>query len=299
MKSALTKIKSNIKVEVEKHEKEKKKKDDCEEMHRCVGMISRKFKIDELEKMKYQQWDCVSITEDKLLKFAQNVELREKAIRYSRNSFMKVYPTGMRFDSSNCDPTKSWICGAQISALNLQSTDDDFVLLNKVFFQINRGLGFILKPEFLRNENAEVKTYKNPCLNLFIKIISGVMLQNILKVDGVVESIDSLAVSIKIVGSYEDDINNKEYFTKYINQNFINPIFDNETVNFKVYEADLSFLIIKVFYSKNILARTIIPLMIIEEGIRTVKLYDNKCKEIVNSTLVLKVNKTPLTMKDY
>ena len=42
------------------------------------------------------------------------------------------------------------------------------------------------------------------------------------------------------------------------------------------------------------LARAIIPLMIIEEGIKMVSLYDSKCKEIQNSMLVLKVTKTML-----
>ena len=235
--------------------KKDKKKDEVSEMHNCAGLVSRKFHIDELKEMKYQPWDCVSVTEDSIAKWGKNIEKRKQVISYTRNSFMKVYPRGTRFDSSNCDPTKSWLCGAQISALNLQSTEDDFVLLNKLFFKINKASGFILKPEFLRNEKAEVRSYKYPCMNLLIKLISGIMLQNILKKDGIVEAVQEIAVSFKVIGSYEDDENNKPFSSDYINQNFINPIFNDTIVNFKIYEPDLSFLVIKIFSGKEIYAR--------------------------------------------
>ena len=267
-------------------------------MHGCAGMISRKFHIDELQTMKYQPWDCVSITEDAIAKYGKSADKKKLVIDYSRNSFMKIYPRGTRFDSSNCDPTKSWICGAQISALNLQSTEDDFVLLNKIFFLINKASGYVLKPDFLINEKAEVRCYKNPVQNLLVKLVSGLMLQNCLKIDGVVETdIKEIAVKLEILGSYEDDDNNKAYTSDYINQNFINPIFENAMVNFKIYEPDLSFLLVKVISGNQILARSVVPLMVIEEGIKLVTLYDSKCKEIENSMLVLKVTRTDLTSK--
>lgn len=266
-------------------------------MHHTVGMVGRKFNIDELDKLNYQPWDCVSITEDKIGSYGKNLEKKALVIKYCRNSFMKIYPRGTRFDSSNCDPVKSWICGAQISALNLQTTDDDYVLLNQIFFKINKGCGYILKPDFLIREDAPVKSYKQPVLNLTIKLISGIMLQNILKINGVVEKYKEIAVSMKVIGCYEDDYNNKEYYTEYINQNFINPIFTDPAAVFKIYEHELSFIVVKIFSGKTILARGIIPLMVMEEGIRTLSLYDDKCKEIVNSLLVLKITKTILSTK--
>ena len=150
--------------------------------------------------MNYQPWDCVSITEDAIAKYGKSADKKKLVIDYSRNSFMKIYPRGTRFDSSNCDPTKSWICGAQISALNLQSTEDDFVLLNKIFFLINKASGYVLKPDFLINEKAEVRCYKNPVQNLLVKLVSGLMLQNCLKIDGVVETdIKEIAVKLEIL----------------------------------------------------------------------------------------------------
>ena len=286
--------KTNEKPKKEEKKKEKEKKNECREMQLVVGLVGRKFNIDELDKMKYQPWDCVSVSEGPLSKYAKNIEKRTKVIEYCRGSIMKVYPRGTRFDSSNCDSVKSWICGAQIAALNLQSTEDDYVLLNKIFFKMYNGLGFVPRPEFLVNPKAQIKTYKSPCMNLFIKLISGIMLQNILKVDGVIEKIKDIAVSFKIIGSFEDDKENKEYSSDYINQNFINPIFLNTMFNFKIYETELSFLVIKIFSGKYILARSIIPLNLMEEGVKLVTLYDNQCKEIENSMLALKVTKTPL-----
>jgi phosphatidylinositol phospholipase C delta len=257
-------------------------------MHSCVGMVSRKFNIDDLAGLNYQPWDCVSVTEGKIESWAKYPESRAKVISYTRNSFMKVYPRGTRFDSSNCDPVKAWICGAQIGALNLQTTTDDYVLLNKIFFKQNRGLGYILKPNFLLDENAPVKLYERPKMGVVIKVISGIMLLNILKSEGVVQQIEKICVGLKIIGSFKDDTSEK--FTDYIDQNFINPIF-NKSFEFEIYEEDLSFLILQIYTGNTVLARSAIPLCFMEEGVRMVTLYDDACKEIENSMLVVRIYK--------
>jgi hypothetical protein len=40
--------------------------------------------------------------------------------RFAKNNVMRVYPYGLRFDSSNLDPTKAWAYGAQLAAINMQ-----------------------------------------------------------------------------------------------------------------------------------------------------------------------------------
>lgn len=40
--------------------------------------------------------------------------------RFAKNNVMRVYPFGLRFDSSNLDPTKAWAYGAQLAAINMQ-----------------------------------------------------------------------------------------------------------------------------------------------------------------------------------
>ena len=54
-------------------------------------------------------------------------------MEYCKTSFLKIYPDGFRTDSSNQDVVQCWALGCQFCALNLQRTDDDCVLINKMF----------------------------------------------------------------------------------------------------------------------------------------------------------------------
>ena len=38
-------------------------------------------------------------------------------VDYNSRQLSRIYPKGIRFDSSNYDPMPSWLCGAQIVAL--------------------------------------------------------------------------------------------------------------------------------------------------------------------------------------
>ncbi len=68
-------------------------------------------------------------------------------INYHKFHFTRVYPPESKSDSSNFNPIESWILGAQIVALNFQ-TSDLGMLLNQSFFMWNGGssCGYILKP---------------------------------------------------------------------------------------------------------------------------------------------------------
>lgn len=52
--------------------------------------------------------------------------------RYNQKQFTRVYPHGMRVDSSNFDPIKFWNLGVQLVALNYQTGDKGM--------QLNQGI---------------------------------------------------------------------------------------------------------------------------------------------------------------
>ena len=60
----------------------------------------------------------------------------------------RVYPSGIRIDSSNYDPVPSWNAGTQVVALNLQ-TNDEHTILNRGKFMRNGQCGYVLKPQML------------------------------------------------------------------------------------------------------------------------------------------------------
>ena len=74
----------------------------------------------------------------------------------------RSFPLGLRTDSSNMDPTKSWGAGVQMAALNLQTTScrmdahgTDVVgglatQLHYALFELNGGHGYVLKPAEMR-----------------------------------------------------------------------------------------------------------------------------------------------------
>nr|PNR51072.1 hypothetical protein PHYPA_010258 [Physcomitrium patens] len=66
--------------------------------------------------------------------------------RYSKMNLGRVYPFGLRFNSSNADPMLAWSHGFQIAALNLQGRDRP-VWLAKGFFQVNGHTGYVKKPD--------------------------------------------------------------------------------------------------------------------------------------------------------
>jgi phosphatidylinositol phospholipase C delta len=71
--------------------------------------------------------------------------------RYTRQNFGRVYPFGLRFDSSNADPMLSWSHGCQLAALNLQGKDRAAWLAHG-FFLSNGNCGYVKKPQLFLQE---------------------------------------------------------------------------------------------------------------------------------------------------
>ena len=260
--------------------KKKTIKEVVEELYPLIGLISVGLNIDQIKEMNYQPWDVVSLSENKVIKHYK--EEREKLIEFSANSFLRVYPKGTRIDSSNYDPVKSWICGGQLVSLNLQSLEDDFTLLNHLFFRINNETGYVLKPDYLRSKSLEKKEYTDPSFVLDFRVVSGIMLQKCMK-----DNSEELFITVEVIGTFEDD-NNPKLTTSSVKQNFLHPLFENNSIKFFIFEENLSFLMIKIFDNKgNVLARSIVPMMCLMEGYRNVILYDNHCQVIENSILII------------
>ena len=62
-------------------------------------------------------WEVVSINEEKIEKNVKKLG-RDFMINYSSKSFVRVYPKGTRFDSTNYSPIPGWRAGAQLVATN-------------------------------------------------------------------------------------------------------------------------------------------------------------------------------------
>ncbi|KAL0945759.1 hypothetical protein HGRIS_012048 [Hohenbuehelia grisea] len=75
-------------------------------------------------------------------------------IKHCRTHLVRVYPKGLRLNSTNYEPHRYWSAGAQLVAINWQTRDIGFTI-NNAMFQRNARTGYVLKPLALRDPAAK------------------------------------------------------------------------------------------------------------------------------------------------
>src|SRR5690348_6822145 len=87
-----------------------------------------------------------NISENDFNRIVQNNPM--SLIKQTTTNSLRMYPDGLRQDSSNPNPINAWNCGIQMVALNYERDDSIMSLLYGKFID-NGGCGYILKPEYL------------------------------------------------------------------------------------------------------------------------------------------------------
>nr|XP_055058278.1 1-phosphatidylinositol 4,5-bisphosphate phosphodiesterase delta-1b isoform X1 [Misgurnus anguillicaudatus] len=181
-------------------------------------------------------YEMASFKESKAVKLAE--ENANEYIRHNTDKLSRIYPSGLRADSSNYDPVPLWNAGCQIVALNFQTPSTEMDLYNGLFLQ-NGQSGYILKPAYLRDPATEfdpITLTRGPWLNqknLHVMVISG---QQLPKINEKEYSVVDPIVKVQIHG-VPADTNEKE--TAYIANNGFNPMW-NENFQFEVCVPDLA-----------------------------------------------------------
>eukprot|EP01114_Cavostelium_apophysatum_P013700 TRINITY_DN3379_c0_g1_i2.p1 TRINITY_DN3379_c0_g1~~TRINITY_DN3379_c0_g1_i2.p1 ORF type:complete len:538 (-),score=201.55 TRINITY_DN3379_c0_g1_i2:371-1984(-) len=134
------------------------------------------------EYKKNKPWEMSSFCETKIGKFISKSS--RDYVEYNSRQLSRIFPKGMRVDSSNYDPVPSWNCGAQIVALNYQ-TGSEPMWTNDGKFQDNGGSGYILKPKYMRDEKItfDPEAKFKPARTIELTIISAWQLPKISKKD--------------------------------------------------------------------------------------------------------------------
>ncbi|KAG2142733.1 1-phosphatidylinositol-4,5-bisphosphate phosphodiesterase 1 [Suillus bovinus] len=76
-------------------------------------------------------------------------------IKHNRTHLVRIYPKGLRVNSSNYLPHRYWAAGAQLVAINWQTFDLGY-MINHAMFQRNGRAGYVLKPLALRTHDKEL-----------------------------------------------------------------------------------------------------------------------------------------------
>lgn len=113
-----------------------------------------------------------SISENRILEL--NQKQHRDMFTHNKGYFMRAFPAGRRFDSSNPDPSLFWRGGVQMVAMNWQYLDEG-MMLNEGMFADEKG--WVLKPEGYQssNKSAETQSEATPgrTMDLRITVFAG------------------------------------------------------------------------------------------------------------------------------
>ncbi|XP_076787785.1 1-phosphatidylinositol 4,5-bisphosphate phosphodiesterase delta-4 isoform X1 [Arvicanthis niloticus] len=223
-------------------------------------------------KENYHIYDISSFSESK----AKNLikEAGNEFVQHNARQLCRVYPSGLRTDSSNFNPQEHWNVGCQMVAMNMQTAGSAMDICDGLFRQ-NGGSGYVLKPEFLRdtqssfNPERPISLYKAQIL--VVQVISG---QRLPKVDKTQETtvVDPL-VKVELSGVPEDIM---EHETSYVENNGINPYW-GETFYFRIQVPELAMLrfVVKDYSRKSrnkFIGQYTLPWTCMKQGYRHVSL---------------------------
>ncbi|TRY53845.1 hypothetical protein DNTS_002799 [Danionella cerebrum] len=181
-------------------------------------------------------YEMASFKEGRALKLAE--DSANEYIRHNTEKLSRIYPGGLRTDSSNYNPVPLWNAGCQIVALNFQTPGLEMDL-NQGLFHQNGWSGFILKPSYLREADTEfdpIALAKGPWLKkktLHVMVISA---QQLPKVSSRKSSVVDPLVQVQIFGVPSDTT---VVETQFIKNNGFNPMW-NENFQMDVCVPDLA-----------------------------------------------------------
>ncbi|XP_049623984.1 1-phosphatidylinositol 4,5-bisphosphate phosphodiesterase delta-4 [Suncus etruscus] len=160
-------------------------------------------------------------------------------VQHNARQLTRVYPSGLRTDSSNYNPQELWNAGCQLVALNMQTAGLEMDICDG-FFRQNGGCGYVLKPDFLRDVHSNFHPEKpiSPfkAQKLIIQVISGQQLPKGAKTRE--QSILDPLVRVEVFGVRPDTTRQD---TNYVENNGFNPYW-GETLTFRVLVPELALL---------------------------------------------------------
>ncbi|KAM3309020.1 phosphoinositide phospholipase C 2 isoform X1 [Capsicum chacoense] len=205
----------------------------------------------------------------------------KEIIRFTQQNLLRIYPKGIRVDSSNYDPLVGWMHGAQMVAFNMQGYGRSLWLMHGMF-RANGGCGYVKKPDLLLRAGSNNEVF-NPTTNFPVKTTLKVTLY---MGDGWDKDFDQthfdtysppdFYAKVGVAGVPADEVKNK---TKTMDDNWI-PSWD-EQFEFPLTVPELALLRIKVLdYNLSdkdeFAGQTCLHVAELRQGIRAVPLYDRK-----------------------
>lgn len=231
----------------------------------------------------------LSLSELELEKAA--VTHAKEIIRFTQRNLLRVYPKGIRVDSSNYNPLIGWMHGAQMVALNMQGYGRSLWIMHGMF-RANGGCGYVRKPDILLKSGNEVF---DPKARLPVKTTLKVTVfmgegwyYDFRQTHFDAYSPPDFYTRVGIAGVPADTIMKK---TRTLEDNWI-PNW-NEHFEFPLTVPELALLRIEVHEydmsdKDDFGGQTCLPVSELREGIRAVPLHDQKGKKYNSVKLLMR-----------
>ncbi|XP_077171937.1 1-phosphatidylinositol 4,5-bisphosphate phosphodiesterase delta-3 isoform X2 [Paroedura picta] len=214
-------------------------------------------------------------------------------VRYNTQHLSRIYPLGLKMNSSNYNPQEMWNSGCQLVALNFQTPGAEMDL-NDGRFLVNGRCGYVLKPAWLRHsqtnfdpESPRRGAGQRPTA-LTIKVITAQQLPKLNEEKN--SSIVDPFVRIEIHGVPVDCCKKQ---TEYRLNNGFNPCW-NEMLTFHVRVPELALVRFVVedydtTSSNDFVGQFTLPLTSIKEGYRHIHLLSKDGTSLSPATLFVHV----------
>ncbi|XP_064601802.1 inactive phospholipase C-like protein 2 [Liolophura sinensis] len=253
--------------------------------------VSKRFEDFQISQHQQKVWEVCSFSESQALK--QAIACPEEFVNHNKYFMSRVYPNGMRVDSSNYNPQDLWNCGCQMVSLNFQ-TPGLMMDLYDGLFQKNGGCGYVLKPAIMREEIAYFSASTRDVIPgvspqiLHVKVISG---QHFPKPrgSGSKGDVTDPYITIEIFGIPADCAVEK---TKTVPHNGYNPIFD-ESFEFQINLPELALVRFSVldddYIGDEFIGQYTVPFECMQTGYRHLRLLSNTGDAIEKCTLFVHI----------
>ncbi|XP_040392307.1 1-phosphatidylinositol 4,5-bisphosphate phosphodiesterase delta-3 isoform X3 [Cygnus olor] len=204
-------------------------------------------------------------------------------VRYNARQLSRVYPLGLKMNSSNYNPQEMWNAGCQLVALNFQTPGYEMDL-NAGRFLGNGCCGYVLKPPFLRSPHIEGPC----CLVLHIRVITAQQLPKLNQEKR--SSIVDPFVRVEIHGVPADCSKQQ---TGYRSNNGFNPRWE-ETLTFQLQAPELALVRFVVedhdsTSCNDFVGQFTLPLASMREGYRHIHLLSKDGASLSPATLFVHV----------
>ncbi|XP_021904056.1 phosphoinositide phospholipase C 2-like, partial [Carica papaya] len=245
--------------------------------------------------------EALKVDPDKVRRLSLSEEQLEKAakthgkeiVRFTQRNILRVYPKGIRVDSSNYNPLIGWMHGAQMVAFNMQGHGRSLWIMQGMF-RANGGCGYVEKPDFLLKTGPNNEIF-DPKVRLPVKKTLKV---TVYMGEGWYQefphtyfdqySPPDFYTRVGIAGVPADTMMTK---TKTLEDNWV-PAW-NETFEFPLTVPELALLRVEVHEydmseKDDFGGQTCLPVWELRKGIRAIPLYNRKGEKFKHVRLLMR-----------